>query len=357
MPRPALACLIAAALAASPARAADPLPVEVIVASAVPPTVSYALTGEIAARDTISAAFPVAGRVIEVLAREGDRVSAGDPLARLDPVQQQQALRAARAGLQTAQADRTQAQEDFTRLDALLERGATTRAERDAAEDSLQAATGALARAQAQLEQAEKALRDTSLTAPRDATVTDRLAEDGQVVGAAQPVYELALDTGIEAIFDVPEVLLTGMEGPMDVTLSTLNAPDEPFAGRVSEVSPLVSPQTGTVTVKVAIDAPPDGLDLGQAVRGTVSFEGQDPVGELPWTAISAQGDAAAVWRITDAGTAELVPVTVDGFATKRVFVSDGIKAGDRIVGKGAQLLFPGRQIVDVTTLAAGAGE
>ncbi len=173
----------------------------------------------------------------------------------------------------------------------------------------------------------------------------------------ATPVYELALDTGIEAIFDVPEVLLTGMEGPMDVTLSTLNAPDEPFAGRVSEVSPLVSPQTGTVTVKVAIDAPPDGLDLGQAVRGTVSFEGQDPVVELPWTAISAQGDAPAVWRITDAGTAELVPVTVDGFATKRVFVSDGIKAGDRIVGKGAQLLFPGRQIVDVTTLAAGAGE
>lgn len=357
MPRPALAILVTAALTATTAQAADPLPVQIVIAEATPQTLSYALTGELVARDEISAAFPVAGRLIDVLAREGDAVAAGDVLARLDPVQQEQALRAARAGLQTAQADETQAQDDFTRLDALLERGATTRAERDAAEDSLQAATGALARAQAQLEQADKALRDTTLTAGRAGTITDRLAEEGQVVGAAQPVFELALDTGMEAVFDVPEVLLTDMRGTVAVTLYTFNTPDTPFAGTVSEVSPLVSPDTGTVTVKVAIDTPPDGLDLGEAVRGTVSFDGQGTLVELPWTAMSAQGSQPAVWRVTDSGTVELVSVTVDSFATQRLFVSAGIEPGDRIVGQGAQLLYPGRSVVDVTTLATEAGE
>lgn len=104
MPRRAPLCLLLLCLG-SAVQAADPLPVEIVTATAVPPLRSYALTGEIAARDEIAAAFPVAGRLIEVVAREGDRVAAGDILARLDPVQQQQALRSAEAGLASAQAD------------------------------------------------------------------------------------------------------------------------------------------------------------------------------------------------------------------------------------------------------------
>src|SRR5690606_20162344 len=129
--------------------------------------------------------------------------------ARMDSVQQEQALRAAEAGLQTAAADHRQAAENLDRQETLLERGATTRIARDGAEDSLRIAEGALAEAQATLDRARKALDDTVLTAREDATVTRRLAEPGQIVGAAQPVLELALDAGIDAVFDVPEVLLT----------------------------------------------------------------------------------------------------------------------------------------------------
>ncbi|MDO6585283.1 efflux RND transporter periplasmic adaptor subunit [Salipiger sp. 1_MG-2023] len=356
MPRLAPLCLLAACLG-SAVQAADPLPVEIVTATAVLPLRTYALTGEIAARDEIAAAFPVAGRLIEVLVREGDRVAAGDVLARLDPVQQQQALRSAEAGLASAQADETQAQGDFTRLDALFERGATTRAERDAAEDSLKAAAGALARAQAELEQAQKALRDTTLSAPQEATIIDRLAEDGQVVGAAQPVFDLALGGDMEAVFDVPEVLLTKSIGAATVTLHTLNEPDDIFTGTIREVSPLVASDTGTVAVKVAIPNPPARLDLGEAVRGEVSFEAEGEVVQLPWQALSAIGDAPAVWRLTPEGDVDLVPVTIDSFATQYLTVSDGLSPGDRIVGQGAQLLFPGRNVIDVNTLSAEEGE
>ncbi|WP_150297736.1 efflux RND transporter periplasmic adaptor subunit [Salipiger aestuarii] len=270
---------------------------------------------------------------------EGDRVVAGDVLARLDPVQQQQAPGAARTGRQTARAERSQGQADFARLDALLERRAAIRTDRDAAEDSFQAASGALARAQAGMEQADKALRDTTPSAPQNATVIDRLAEEGQVVGAAQPVFDRALATGVGAIFDVPEVLLADVHGPVAVLLCTLDNPDAASSGTVSEVSPLVSPDTGTMTVKMAIDAPPDRLDPAEAVRGTISFA--DALVGLPWTALSAQAGQPAVWRVFDSGAVDLVQVTVDSFATERMFVSDRIRPGDRIVGRGRICCFP----------------
>ncbi len=226
-------------LLSGPALADQPLTVEIVKAQAVADEQIVSLTGEIVARDTLSAAFPMAGRVVEVAFEAGDHVQRGQVLARIDAVQQEQALRAAEAGLATASADYRQAVEDLQRQDILLKRGATTRIVRDAADDAVRIADGGLAQAQAELDRATKALADTVLTAPTNATVIDRMAERGQVVGAAQPVMELALGDGIDAVFKVPEVLVaTAMTDPT-VQISLLNAPDVSFSGAVREVSPL----------------------------------------------------------------------------------------------------------------------
>jgi RND family efflux transporter MFP subunit len=325
------------------AQAEPPLAVEIVTARAEAGTLARSLTGELRAHDTLSAAFPTSGRLTEVAVDAGATVAKGAVLARIDSVQQEQELRAARAGLLTATADQRQAREDLDRQDALLERGATTRIARDGAEDALRIAEGALAEAEAKLDRARKAVEDTVLTAPEDATVTRRLAEPGQIVGAAQPVVELALGGGIDAVFDVPEVMLTGEDALPPVTLNLLDRPETHFQGRIDEVSPVIDPTTGTVTVKVRVIDPPAGLNFGEAVRGTVVQPTPAEIA-LPYTAISATAQGPAVWRI-DPATMAVSPlaVVIDRYETGRFVVAKGIEDGTMIVARGAQLLYPGR--------------
>ena len=348
MLRFAAVLVLSASAAAKGARAevaATSLAVEIVVAEHSAQTRDYSLTGELRARDTVSASFPIAGRIVDVLVEEGQVVAAGTVLAHMDSVQQQQDLRAAEAGLNTATADHRQAAEDLVRAEALLARGATTRAARDTAEDTLQVAAGALAQARADLDRAKKALSDTELTAPEAATVTARMAEAGQVVGAAQPVLELALSTGMEAVFDVPEVLLTGAAPPEVIRLVRLSDPALEFSGTISEVSPLVDATTGTVAVTVRVTDPPPGLTYGEAVRGTATIVEPEEI-VLPYTVLSATGDKPAVWQVDPATNAvSLKPIGVRRYETGRIVVSGGVENGDRIVARGAQLLYPGRVV------------
>ena len=228
------------ALTALPAPAEEALPIAGITAELTEPRTVHVLVGEITAPETLQAAFPVGGRLTDVRVQVGDRVSAGDELARIEQVQQAQALASAQAQVSAAQAEYTAAKFQADRQAELFARGATTRSDRDSAADRLAAAIATKSQSEAALDQAQQALEDTVLIAPADATVTDRFGEPGQVVGAAQPVLELAIGPGFEAKFDVPETVLTSStQDPGTVRLSAIDRPSITVSGHVSEVSPL----------------------------------------------------------------------------------------------------------------------
>ena len=335
----------AALIIGSPAVAETPLTVVIVTAQSTELERGISLTGEIVARNSLSVSFPSGGRVESVEVREGDVVEAGAVLARITAIQQEQALRAARAGVSTATADRDQALEDLRRQDALLERGATTRVSRDNAADQTRVKEGVLAQARADLDLAEKALEDTVVTAPEAATVTARYAEPGQVVGAVEPVVELALGGAVDAVFDVPENLMTSTNQIEHVRMFPLERPSQLFAGTVREVSPLVDPTTGTVAVKVSVDDKPNGIEYGDAVRGSTT-ESVGVAVVLPYSAMSASAQGPAVW-VVDPQTmrVSLAQITVDRFETGNILVADGIEEGALVVSAGAQLLYPGRLV------------
>lgn len=334
-----------AVLSFAPAYGETPLAVEIVVAQRSAEQQSFSLTGEIRAKESLMAAFPVGGRVTEVLVELGAKVDKDQPLARLDSIQQELAVRTAEAGLTTAKADHRQAVEDLDRAEALLASGATTRAARDATYDALQAAEGVLEQAEADLDRATKALADTVLRAPSASTVISRNVEPGQIIGAAQTAMELALDKGFEAVFEVPEVLLLDPAPTSDISLSRLSRPDEQFEGRASEVSPLIDESTGTVLAKVEVLNPPAGLGFGEPVRGTVTRLTVPQV-SLPFSAVSATADGPAVWRVDqDTMQVALQPVTVDRYETGRMLLKSGVEEGEWIVTKGSQLLYPGRTV------------
>lgn len=330
---------------AAPAQAEPPLVVEIVTVAHTDDTRLVSQTGEIVARNSLGVSFATGGRVVAAAVDNGDFVTAGMTLARLESIQQEQDLRAAQAGVSTANADHEQAKVDLKRQEALLERGAVTRTSRDEAEDNLHVTEGALLQAKSGLKHARKALSDTELLAPVDATVTGRSVDPGQVVAAAQPAFELALGTDMDAVFEVSEALLTLGGAMPEVQLASIDPPEKRFSGKVREVSPLVDPQTGTVTVTVGVGDLPEGVTYGDAVRGTVSRQ-QDPHVFLPYTAMSATSHGPAVWVVDPENMqVSIRSVTIERFETGRVVLSGGLEDGMLVVTKGAQLLYPGRVV------------
>ncbi len=340
---------MAAALSAAllPAKAEEPLRVEFVTVTktAVPRTQVF--SGEVVPRDEIRAAFRTSGRVTEVTVEEGDTVEAGDVLARIEDTQQQQSVKSAEASLSAANATLSQAKADESRQAQLLDRGFTTRAARDEARETLQSAEGSVAQAEAELSRARTALDDTVLRAPVAATVTDRAAEPGQVIGAAEAAITLAPRGEMDALFDVPDSLFQDPPDEYSISLALLDQPSVTMEGEVREISPLIDPSNGAVAVHIALKDPPEAVQIGAPVRGTLTTGGR-PAVRLPWNALTATSDGTAVWLVGADGTVELRNIEVGRFESGVFTVEEGLEEGDVVVAAGSSRLYPGRPVAPV---------
>ena len=134
----------------------------------------FALTGQIRAQDEVSLAFRIDGRMIERRINVGDRVRPGQVIARLDPQNQQNALRSAQANVSAAQGQFVQARNNFERQQALLAKGFTTRVQYDQALQTLQTTQAQVDSTQAQLRTAQDQLSYTELQADAAGVVTQK---------------------------------------------------------------------------------------------------------------------------------------------------------------------------------------
>ncbi|MFV0382945.1 efflux RND transporter periplasmic adaptor subunit [Paracoccus sp. (in: a-proteobacteria)] len=345
-----LIVFVAFGLAITACRAgAEDLRVEFVTAGVRPLNLDLALSGTIEAWDSVELGFRQSGRVVEVLVDEGDRVAPGQAMARLDPVQQDQALKVAAASLVAARVVEAQARQASQRADAMLARGVGTRAARDDARRGLADAEGAVRRAESGVDQAQRALEETVLRAPGAAVVTRRDMAPGMIVGPAQPVVALASVDGLEAVFNSPDHPLLDNAMGAGVQLDTLDIDTPQMTGTVTEIAPLVDPVTGTVTVRARIDSATEGgiRLLGAAVRGRLRIRSDSGV-VIPWAALTRQGENPAVWIVGKDNRVALAPVEIMYFADGEVYLSGGIDEGQTVVGAGSQQLFAGRMVQPV---------
>jgi len=284
--------------------------------------------------------FRVGGKIIQRMVDVGDRVTAKQVLAKLDPKDLQTNVDSAQAQVVAEQARVKQTAAAFVRQEKLLPKGYTSRSEYDAAQAALRSSQSALAAAQAQLANAREQLGYTALIADAPGVITARQAEVGQVVQATVPIFSLAQDGERDAVFNVYESLL--VEPPdAPITVSLLDNPSIKAQGKVREVTPAVAANTGTVQVKIALEALPKGMQLGSVVSATANGPAKPSI-ELPWSALTKDLNEPAVWLIDSDGKAQLHKVSVARYLTGKVILSDGLKGGEKVVVAGGQLLHPG---------------
>lgn len=336
--------VLALAAAAQPARAEDPLPVEILTAAATPRTIDYQLAGTIEAPDVVIAGFRNGGRILSVAVSAGDRVIRGQELARVDPTQAQAARDAAQAALTGAEAALTEAQANYDRVTTRLAAGVATRAELDGATQALATSRASRDQARAQLSKARRAVEDCVLRAPQDAIVTDRAAEPGQVVGPGSTVVTLASDSRRQAVFYAPDSVDLDAFIGQALDLALIDRPETRLSARLTEVSPVVDAATGTVRVKAEIATLPQGDPLlGTPVLGHLALT-LPPAIQLPWDALTATAQGPAVWTVDPASHAvALTPVTVSAYGEDTITLAAGLSPGQQVVGAGSQLLYPDR--------------
>ena len=301
-------------------------------------------TGVVAARVRSDEAFRVAGKISERLVNVGDHVAANQVLARVDHDEQQAELQAAQAGVQSAEAVLRQATASFDRQKTLLVSGTTTRREHDLAEASFRSAQAQLEQAHAQLAQATDQLAYTELRAEADGVIVARMAEVGQFVAQAQPVYGLARDGARDAVFNVYEWAMSNVELDKGLAVFLVTDPTVKTSGTMRVVSPAVDANTMTVQVRFALDETPPAMILGSLVNGVGPLKPSKVV-LLPWGAVFEREGKPAVWIVdTGNGTVSLKPVAMHRYARDAIPVT-GLEPGDVVVTAGGQMLRPGQKV------------
>ena len=320
-------------------------PVRAVTVERVAGGETVSLTGHIRAKDQASLAFRLDGRMIERLVNVGDVVTAGQVVAKLDPQIQQNALRSAEGNLSSLEALLTDARLTFGRQQALVKDGWTPRAKFDEAQQKLQSAQAQVDSAQAQVRTAQEQLSYTVLSADAPGAVTAKGAEPGEVVHAGQMIVQLARQGGRDAVFDVPEQLMrTGPRDPL-VQIALTNDPTVRATGRVREVAPQADATTRTFQFKVGIIDPPEGMELGSTVTGSIKLSAPPGV-EIPASALTEANGRPAVWVVDpQSQTVSLRSVDVSRHDPATVVISQGLETGEVVVTAGVQVLRPGQKV------------
>ncbi|MCU4180023.1 efflux RND transporter periplasmic adaptor subunit [Bosea sp. BH3] len=346
--RAAVIALLGAALGScgnEPAPQSEGRPVGVVTVEAGQFSDDIQLSGEIQAKKDLGLGFRIAGRVLERPVNVGDRVNAGQIIARLEPALEQNALTAAKAALAAARGEVDTARRTFERQERLMSEGFTTRPRFDQAQRAQETAQAVLENAEAQVELARDRLGFTELRTDVAGVVTARQIEPGEVVQPGQIVVQIARDDDRDAVFNVPATVLDTHLSDARIRVALADAPSVTAYGTVREVAPQADPVTRTFAVRVGLQNPPEAMRLGSTVVGTIELTTAAII-SVPASALTQQGLSPAVWIVEPGkSTVSLRSVDVLRFDPGKVILAQGLEPGETIVSAGIQALHPGQRV------------
>jgi RND family efflux transporter MFP subunit len=354
IPALSLASLAAASLSMTGCSEPPPPPavVKPVFVTAVAHTASTqarTFTSVVRARVESDVGFRTGGKVVERLIELGDRVRAGQVLARLDPADYQLAVKAASDQVQAALVDAQQAASDEARFRRLLADGSVGAADHERQKARADAAAARLDQARRQLELARNREGHATLVAPYAGVVTAIRFERGQVVPEGQPVVSLAREGDNEVVVDLPEDWV-GRARSLAATAAPWHDPKATLRLVLRELSPQAAAQGRTYRARYAAAsesrAQVSALPLGSTVQLTLSAPQVGPATvSLPVSALVKGSGSAGVWVLNAKGSGlEFAPVQVVSVDEATVQVT-GLTAGSRVVSVGAQKLDAGTTV------------
>jgi RND family efflux transporter MFP subunit len=278
--------------------------------------------------------------IVEIRADEGDRVGKGQVLARLNQGLLLAQIEQNKAAVAEAEASLANALSDQKRAHAVTD-GVISQQTIEQRELLVKITTAKLASVRAILEETKARLAQTEIVAPANAIVATRSATLGQVVQTGTELFRLIQDGRIEVNVLVPEADIFKISPQQFARIV------DPM-GRVSHasvrlVAPVVDAKTRLGTVRVALSAETE-LKPGMFVRVEIDASGTAAL-TVPLKALVWRDGKAAVFAVSDDGTAVLRTITAGRKTSSAIEVVQGLAAGERIIVEGAGLLNDGEKV------------
>ncbi len=343
------ACSHGATVAAAP----KPVIAERLALTDTTPRDEY--SGDVHARYESALGFRVSGKIVGRYVNLGERVHAGQLLAKLDAADAGLNKDAAEAALTAAKSSYETAQRDLARYATLVQSGAVSRSAYEHQQDLFATAQANYQQAQRQYDLRGNQLAYTELKADHDGVITAVDAEAGQVVAEGQTVLSLAWSDGREVYIDVPENRIGEFSGAKDIGVSLWGAEGHAYQGYVREKSASADPATRTFLVKIAIKDPGPEVKLGMTAGVNIADAVDPEEIVIPLSALYHKDAVTAVW-VVDPKTSALAlkPVQVDRYTEGGVVIASGLAAGDTVVLKGVNELYENEPVKAGAPVAAG---
>ncbi len=360
-----------------------PPPVEVQLGKVKKGPITRTVTGagKVQPATTVKISSNLSGDLLDLPVREGDQVTKGQVLGRIDrrrfeanSRQAQAAYNAARSDVATAQVDVDRLVAERARVDGLVGKGMASKAELERATSDLEAAKSRVAsqnnraqQAAAALEEAQNNLSKTTLVAPIDGTIIELSREVGERVRGSDfsedVVMTLAALASMEVKIEVGEHEVVALKAGQKAEVKVDALEGQSFEGSVVEIAQKAlirnqgtEQETTSFPVTVALTSRPPGVMPGMSAEVRITADQRDstltvpvqavtvrPEKSLPDTATPVEGKPIAAPRKGE--TFAKVVFVVDGEKKARVRrvrtgiasdtdieILEGLKEGDQIV-------------------------
>lgn len=326
--------------------------------------------GRVEASKMVDLAFQVSGVLVHLPFREGEKVTKGTVIAQLRQDEFQARLQTAqgtldqaRAQLGVAESRLTNTKAESQRYGRLVDSTAVSRSDYDAAQTAYRTAQedynaqqAAIRGLEGRVAEAKLQFGDSTLRAPYDGVVAQRLVDLGQNIVANNPVIRFQNVVDIDIVTDVPEAYVASNLHSTAIQQSVAElsiAPGRQFPVRVKEVAQIADPKTQIFEVRFGMKAPPGIRALpGMTANVTITTRATTKPGNMlvvPLSAVVKQDTGEQVaWILGSDQTIHRRIVRLGAPSGEEIEILGGLQPGDRVVVAGATFLRDGMNVRDL---------
>ncbi len=215
----------------------------------------------------------VAGRLADVMVREGDRVTAGQVIARFETTELQAKVNERQSALEAARADARWTARDRNDKETLANRNIVSQSAADQARATAENRASMVAVAEAQLEVARKNLADADVRAPFDGVIGERIANQGESLPIDGKIVALLDTSRVEIMAQMPAADVVRMKVDQAATVTLEGFGDRTFDGKITRISPTTQAGSRSIPVYVEVTDRHDALRGGLFASGSVMVQ------------------------------------------------------------------------------------
>lgn len=323
------------------------LPQEIFKVSATELKQTMALSGALRAVDQASVKARVAAEVREVLAREGESVTAGQILVRMDTSEFQARVDQAKGNLHAMRAQLDIATKNRDNNRALLDKGFISRAAFDNTASQYAAAQANVESAQGALDLVQKLLNDSVVRAPISGLIAVRNVQPGEKVSTDYKLLDIVNLKKMEVEALVPTSDITHIKIGQIVQLHIEGLADQ-FTGHVTRINPATQAGSRSIAIYIQVANPQDILKVGMFVDAQLVLRTKANVIAIPQTALHKESSGAYVYAIeNNIIVRKIVTLGQEGRngEVALIEITSGLKADDQIVKTDMGNLRPGTTV------------